>query len=114
MGIGLLILMASTVSILVSNMDDTSDIPKPIDYHWPQPKPADNFPALKNVVLPSELVKHEGGAKDKEGGADNDDAHVEQYPDKVVATEATEAKQSSMYIKCTNTNSSCISNYTSV
>ena len=95
MGIGLLILMASTVSILVSNMDDTSDVPKTIDYHWPQPKPADDFPALKNA-LPNELAEHDGGADNKEGGANNDDTHVEHYPDKVIATEATEAKQSSM------------------
>ena len=86
--------MASTVSILVSNIDDTSsEVPK-----WPQPKPADTFPALNNIALPSELTIHEGVAEDKEDGVNNGDAHVEQYPDKVVATEATEAKQSSKYV----------------
>lgn len=104
MGIGLIILMTSTVSILVSSMDDTSDVPKAIDYHWPQPKLPDDFPVWKDHedILPNDadkVVQHEGGAEDK-GGGGGGDTRVEQYPDKAVKGEATEAKQSSVQLKC--------------
>lgn len=108
MGIGLVILMASTVSILVSNMDNAAGTSKTADYFWPQPKTIDDFQVHKDVPSNNvdKLVKNEGGVKDKGGGAG--DTHVEQYPDKPIkATEASEAKQSSM-----SANSSCSNNYT--
>lgn len=96
MGIGVLILMVSTVSVLISNMEDTTTTPKSVDYLWPQPKMPDNFPIVEDhkVVLPNDADKSDGGAEKKGGGAD--DAHVEQYPDKlIIKTEASEGKQSS-------------------
>ena len=99
MGIGVIILMVSTVSILISNMEDTTTMPKAADYPWPQPKMPDNFPIAKDYkdLLPNGAGKSEGGAEEKKGGGAGD-AHVEQYPDKlVIKTEASEAKQSSTY-----------------
>ena len=89
MGIGAIILMVSTVSILISNMEDTTTTPKSVEYLWPYPKIPDNFPVLKEY---KDVDKSEGGAEG--GGAD--DAHVEQYPNKpMIKAEASEAKQSS-------------------
>lgn len=82
-------------------MDDTSNAPKPIDYNWPQPKLADDFPNWKekeNVqpnAAANKLVQGKGGAEDKGDGADHD-THVEHYPDKAAAKEASEAKHSSV------------------
>lgn len=85
--------MASTVSILVSNIDDTTSDPKSADYFWPPPKIPDDFRIFDNRqdVLPDDADK--GGAEDKEDGAP--DTHIEQYPDKPITAEATDATQSS-------------------
>ena len=109
MGIGLVILMASTVSILVSNVDEAPSKPKSLDYPWPQPKLVDTFAALKDLkVLPNDIDKplenvdktedKGGGAEHKKGGGAGD-IHVEQYPDKPIKTEATKETQSSMQSK---------------
>ena len=94
MGIGLVILMASTVSILVSSMEDNkTGTPKSVDYFWPQPKAPEDF---INLDSDKDVLSNNGGvAADKEGGAAN--VHIEQYPDKPIKTvEASEATQSSM------------------
>jgi len=87
MGIGVLILMVSTVSILVSNMEDTTTS-KSNGYPLPQPKIPDGFPELKEYKDTGDV------AEDKKGGAD--DTHVENYPDKpITQAKASETKQSS-------------------
>ena len=90
MGIGVLILMVSTVSILVSNMEDTTTTKSNGD-PWPQPKIPDGFPPTvkdyKDTVDATE---------DKKGGAV--DTHVENYADKLITQAKTsETKQSSTY-----------------
>ncbi|XP_065898646.1 putative sodium-coupled neutral amino acid transporter 10 isoform X2 [Dysidea avara] len=101
LGIGLIILMASTVSILISNMDDAEvDHNRPIKYPWPQPKMVDNFPAIhkeidvpKEIENPVDVLQNVDGAEDKGGGAD--DSRVEQYPDQPMMDESKKASPSS-------------------
>jgi len=104
LGIGLIILMASTVSILISNMDDTeSDHDQPIKYPWPQPKMVNDFPAIheeidvpKEVDSPVDALQNVDGAEDKGGGAD--DSRVEQYPDQPVLDESKKVLPSSKLV----------------
>ena len=99
MGIGLVILMASTVSILVSNVDNNTTKPKSsIDYMWPQPKLPDDFLLVKDhegVETKDADKKVVGGAESKRGGAGN--IRVEQYPDKDVKTDISKVSKSGMH-----------------
>jgi len=114
MAIGLIILMASTVSVLVSNMDEAPSKPKP-GYPWPQPKPADTFAALNDFKVPpndadkpmeNEAGDKGDGADDKKGGV-VDGTRVEQYPDKPIKMEDVKETQSSMQSEYTTFNKPC-------